>query len=74
LLRAEPQTDQRQPLRRAPHDEEKGSAAVKQEPGCRKFNITLSQKDPNHVFIFEVCDLLRWTRTGRLTISRNTRL
>jgi hypothetical protein len=47
---------------------------VKQEPGCREFNITLSQKDPNHVFIFEVCDLLRWTRTGRLTISRNTRL
>ena len=32
-----------------------GAAAV-QEPGCREFNITVSQKDPNHVFIFEVYD------------------
>ena len=32
-----------------------GAAAVK-EPGCREFNITVSQKDPNHVFIFEVYD------------------
>jgi quinol monooxygenase YgiN len=34
---------------------ENGAAAVK-EPGCREFNITVSQKDPNHVFIFEVYD------------------
>jgi len=26
------------------------------EPGCHEFNITVSQKDPNHVFIFEVYD------------------
>lgn len=32
-----------------------GAEAVK-EPGCREFNITVSQKDPNHVFIFEVYD------------------
>jgi (4S)-4-hydroxy-5-phosphonooxypentane-2,3-dione isomerase len=32
-----------------------GAAAVK-EPGCREFNITVSQKDPNHVFLFEVYD------------------
>jgi (4S)-4-hydroxy-5-phosphonooxypentane-2,3-dione isomerase len=32
-----------------------GAAAVK-EPGCREFNITLSQKDPNHIFLFEVYD------------------
>jgi (4S)-4-hydroxy-5-phosphonooxypentane-2,3-dione isomerase len=35
---------------------ENGAAAVKQEPGCREFNITVSQSDPNHVFIFEVYD------------------
>lgn len=35
---------------------ENGAAAVKAEPGCRVFNITVSQKDPNHVFIFEVYD------------------
>jgi (4S)-4-hydroxy-5-phosphonooxypentane-2,3-dione isomerase len=34
---------------------ENGAAAVT-EPGCREFNITVSQKDPNHVFIFEVYD------------------
>jgi (4S)-4-hydroxy-5-phosphonooxypentane-2,3-dione isomerase len=34
---------------------ENGAASV-QEPGCREFNITVSQKDPNHVFIFEVYD------------------
>jgi len=33
-----------------------GAASVKEEPGCREFNITVSQKDPNHVFIFEVYD------------------
>ena len=35
---------------------ENGAAAVKQEPGCHEFNITVSQKDPKHVFIFEVYD------------------
>jgi (4S)-4-hydroxy-5-phosphonooxypentane-2,3-dione isomerase len=34
---------------------ENGAAAVK-EPGCREFNIAVSQNDPNHVFIFEVYD------------------
>ena len=32
---------------------ENGAASVK-EPGCRELDITVSQKDPNHVFIFEV--------------------
>ena len=32
---------------------ENGAAAV-HEPGCREFNIQVSQKDPNHVLIFEV--------------------
>jgi (4S)-4-hydroxy-5-phosphonooxypentane-2,3-dione isomerase len=34
---------------------ENGAAAVK-EPGCREFNILVSQKEPNHVFLFEVYD------------------
>jgi (4S)-4-hydroxy-5-phosphonooxypentane-2,3-dione isomerase len=34
---------------------ENGAASVK-DPGCREFNIAVSQKDPNHVFIFEVYD------------------
>jgi autoinducer 2-degrading protein len=34
---------------------ENGAATVK-EPGCREFNILVSQKDPNHVLIFEVYD------------------
>ena len=34
---------------------ENGAAAV-HEPGCHEFNITVSPKDPNHVFIFEVYD------------------
>ena len=34
---------------------ENGAAAVK-EPGCREFNISVSEKDPNHVFLFEVYD------------------
>jgi (4S)-4-hydroxy-5-phosphonooxypentane-2,3-dione isomerase len=34
---------------------ENGAASV-HEPGCREFNITVSQNDPNHVFIFEVYD------------------
>lgn len=32
---------------------ENGAAAV-HEPGCREFNIAVSQKDPNHVLIYEV--------------------
>jgi (4S)-4-hydroxy-5-phosphonooxypentane-2,3-dione isomerase len=32
-----------------------GAAAMK-EPGCHEFNISVSQKDPNHVFIFEIYD------------------
>jgi|SRR5579863_1084835 len=32
---------------------ENGAASVK-EPGCREFDIAVSEKDPNHVFIFEV--------------------
>lgn len=34
---------------------ENGAASVK-EPGCREFDIAVSQKDPNHVFILEVYD------------------
>ncbi len=50
-----------------------GAAAVK-EPGCREFNITVAQNDPNHVFIFEVYDSAppRWRLIARPTISRNT--
>jgi quinol monooxygenase YgiN len=43
-----------------------GAAAVK-EPGCREFNITVSQKDPNHVFIFEVYDSAAALETHRAT-------
>ncbi len=32
------------------------AAASVHEPGCHDFLITVSQKDPNHVFIFEVYD------------------
>ncbi len=32
---------------------ENGAASVK-EPGCREFDIAVSQKDANHVFILEV--------------------
>lgn len=34
---------------------ENGAASV-QEPGCREFDVTVSQTDPNHVFILEVYD------------------
>jgi len=34
---------------------ENGAASV-HEPGCREFNIAVSQKDPNHVLIVEVYD------------------
>ena len=32
-----------------------GAASVK-EPGCRTFNIHVSAKEPNHVFLYEVYD------------------
>ena len=35
---------------------EVGAASLKSEPGCSEFDITVSQKDPNHLFIFEVYD------------------
>ena len=34
---------------------ELGAAAVK-EPGCRQLSIAVSQKDANHVLLFEVWD------------------
>jgi len=34
---------------------ENGANAVK-EPGCRTFNITVQQTNPNHVFLYEVYD------------------
>src|SRR5215831_19505033 len=34
---------------------ENGAASV-HEPGCRMFNIHVSAKDPNHVFLYEVYD------------------
>ncbi len=34
---------------------ENGAASV-HEPGCREFNIAVSQKDTNRVFVFEVYD------------------
>jgi (4S)-4-hydroxy-5-phosphonooxypentane-2,3-dione isomerase len=34
---------------------ENGAASV-QEPGCRAFNIAVSQKDANHVLLYEVYD------------------
>ena len=32
------------------------AAASMKEPGCRMFNIHVSEKDPNHVFLYEVYD------------------
>jgi len=34
---------------------ENGVASVK-EPGCREFDVAVSQTDPNHVYILEVYD------------------
>jgi (4S)-4-hydroxy-5-phosphonooxypentane-2,3-dione isomerase len=34
---------------------ENGAGAVT-EPGCREFNVHVSAKDPNHVFLYEVYD------------------
>jgi autoinducer 2-degrading protein len=35
---------------------EVGAASIKTEPGCSEFDIAVSQKDPNHLLIFEVYD------------------
>jgi autoinducer 2-degrading protein len=35
---------------------EVGAATIKTEPGCSEFDITVSQKDPNRLFMFEVYD------------------
>lgn len=45
---------------------ENGANAVK-EPGCREFNIHVSAKDPNHVFLYEVYD-----NAAALEAHRNT--
>ncbi len=45
---------------------ENAVASVK-EPGCREFNIAVSQKDPNHVFIFEVYDSAAAVEAHRAT-------
>jgi (4S)-4-hydroxy-5-phosphonooxypentane-2,3-dione isomerase len=34
---------------------ENGAASVK-DPGCREFNIIVSEKEPHHVLLFEVYD------------------
>lgn len=34
---------------------ENAAASIK-EPGCHEFNVAVSQKDPNHVLLFEVYD------------------
>ena len=45
---------------------ENGAASVK-EPGCRTFNVHVSAKDPNHVFLYEVYD-----NAAALDSHRNT--
>jgi (4S)-4-hydroxy-5-phosphonooxypentane-2,3-dione isomerase len=45
---------------------ENGAASVK-EPGCREFDVMVSQKDPNHVFILEVYDNADAAQTHRET-------
>jgi autoinducer 2-degrading protein len=45
---------------------ENGAASVK-EPGCRRFDIVIDAKNPNHVFLFEVYD-----NEAALTAHRNT--
>jgi (4S)-4-hydroxy-5-phosphonooxypentane-2,3-dione isomerase len=32
------------------------AAASMQDPGCREFDVAVSQKDPHHVLLFEVYD------------------
>jgi autoinducer 2-degrading protein len=39
-----------------PAIKEVGAATIKTEPGCSEFDITVSQKEPNRPFIFEVYD------------------
>jgi (4S)-4-hydroxy-5-phosphonooxypentane-2,3-dione isomerase len=41
-----------------------GATAIK-EPGCHEFNISVSQKDPNHVVLFEV-----WENAAALDAHR----
>jgi (4S)-4-hydroxy-5-phosphonooxypentane-2,3-dione isomerase len=41
-----------------------GATAVK-EPGCHEFNIAVSQKDPNHVVLFEI-----WENAAALDAHR----
>jgi (4S)-4-hydroxy-5-phosphonooxypentane-2,3-dione isomerase len=45
---------------------ENGANAVK-EPGCREFNISVLQSNPNHVFLYEVYD-----NEAALAAHRNT--
>ena len=45
---------------------ENGAASVK-EPGCRVFNIHVSAKDPNHVFLYEVYDNAQALESHRQT-------
>src|SRR4051812_34383222 len=35
---------------------ENGAAAVREEPGCRQFNIAFQKEDPTRVLLFEVYD------------------
>ena len=35
---------------------ENGAACVREEPGCRMFNIAFAKDDPNRVLLFEVYD------------------
>jgi autoinducer 2-degrading protein len=35
---------------------ENGQTAVREEPGCRQFNIAFQRTDPNRVMLFEVYD------------------
>jgi autoinducer 2-degrading protein len=51
---------------------QENAAASVHEPGCRDFFITVSQKDPNHVFIFEVYDNAAALDAHRQITSRNT--
>ena len=45
---------------------ENGAASIK-EPGCREFNISVAQKDPNHILVFTVFD-----NTAALDAHRKT--
>ena len=52
---------------------ENAAAAVK-EPGCRAFDILVSQKDPNHVLLVEAYDnAAAWKHIVRRRISKNMR-